>query len=173
MPAQGALHNAATAMLSIRFASQATTTLRSQVWRAPGRAQGTFSVRTLPQPEDEIWAMSASNGTARPRSSSAATAAGSSVAGLGFDACGGSFERSNKCASRLHSSVLTVDGTAGPSIHRRRTGPASIVESDIRARLEAHPAVDTSVSRRLTAPEHDLSGLRKTRAKHPRSQYLR
>jgi hypothetical protein len=36
-------------VLSVRWASQATTSSKSLVWRAPGRAQGTASVRTRPQ----------------------------------------------------------------------------------------------------------------------------
>ena len=53
-------NNLVMVVLSVRWASQATTSWRSRLCRAPGRAQGTSSVRTRPQRRQSMRAISAS-----------------------------------------------------------------------------------------------------------------
>jgi hypothetical protein len=59
----GAAQQPAMLVLSVRCASQATTFSKSLVCRAFGRAQGTCSVRTRPQPRQSMRWMSASSHT--------------------------------------------------------------------------------------------------------------
>ena len=53
-------------VLSVRWASQATTSSKSRVWRAPGRAHGTTSVRTRPQRRQSSRRISASSHSFEP-----------------------------------------------------------------------------------------------------------